>query len=493
MFKRIICIFTILALTISPLTGCNNNQQGEVIGENGGLTDPSSEPGLEGSGEENPDKGKGNVKKNKEKYPTYDVNAIEQSVTPPTFKQKDSYFMNQLDEKSLVVYSEIKSAYKKYQNEIVLTKTIPEKDLFRIMAVMYVDDPVMYMMKAQYDYFLDSNNYVYKIKLYYSMDKMSYENYKNKIDQAALEIYQTITTTYETDPEKATINDTDEGKNESNLITEEKAINIIRENCGYEILKEEKHNDNTVQGMSSVVLTMPKINSFSYAKYMTYLLRYIGIDTAVVMGKPTNEAYQKLLTTQSSCNFESADDVMRIRRKKGKSKYSVSYDFNDFCAWYIVKINDKWYHCDDFYNSLIASRNETVKDIDEDTPLTVYANDYLIAESRFFYQSDKILGDMPLCTSVQFLPSYKKGIYLLDFTEEQTISYITDVTNILKSNEVEKLIYQFETEEGYQYFTQRFDEIVRSHNENSRDIIADYKMIKIPEALSVIVNGFVYK
>lgn len=492
MFKKIICILAVLIFAVAPLAGCSGNQEEGVINENGGLNDPSASPGAEGGEEGGSGQDRGNVKKNKEKYPTYDINAVEQSVTPPTFKQKDSYFKSQLDEKSLVVYSEIKSAYNKYQNEVVLTKTIPEKDLFRIMAIMYIDDPAMYMMKAQYDYFLDANKYVYKIRLYYSMDKMSYKTYKEKIDQTALEIYQEITSSYETDPEKAVVKDTEEG-GETNLITEEKTVNIIRSDCGADVLQEEKSNDNTIQGMSVVTEAMPKVNSFSYAKYMTYLLRYMGMDAAVVIGKPTNETYQGLLTRPSACGLESYEDAARIRHKKGKSKYSVSYDFNDFCAWYIVKINDKWYHCDDYYNSLIESKNDVIAETISETPLTVFASDYLIAESRFFYQSDKILGDMPLCTSSQFLPSYRKGIYLLDFTEEQTITYITDVTNILKSNEVQKLVYQFETEEGYQYFTQHFDEIVKSHNENSKDIIADYKMIKIPEALTVVINGFVYK
>lgn len=418
------------------------------------------------------------VQANKEDtvLPTYDINAIEQSIKPVSFNIGTSYFASQLDTRNGIVYTDIRNAYSEFKPEVILSKTVTEEELFKIMSIMYIDDPEMFQMKTTYDYYLDTNGYVYKVNLYYSTTPITYTSDLDRINNSLLGLYSDVYSAYK-DPTTA---------------YEYEVVNKI-----IKLIEEIQINtsDTKILSVANYTEKSRGWSAQSLSKYLTLCMRYFGIDTATLIGRYTNETYTKDLTLPSNYDFDSYADVAEKYTKtsdeNGTTKYSVSYDYNDYAFWNIIKINDNWYHFDYSLTNYLFWNNPDFKRTE--LGLLEFVPDYTISESRLFYYSDNLLGAVPLCTSNQFQYSYRNSFYLLHHSEEQMLTYLTQIVDVLPSRNTERMVYQFVDEETYNYFINHFDDVVTAFNNDSLNKIMNYSINEYRSELTIIINNFEYR
>ena len=169
-------VLSITMLTTTLLTGCGEDVVTKV-NENGDL---SSSVELEQVDDEN------------QNLPTYDINTLEQSTNEISLSEVPSYYKQLLNERNKIIYDDIKAAYNDYKPEVILKKTCTEEELFKIISILYVDEPMLFQMKPQYDYYLDSNGYVYKLNIYYNLSQIEYNQYLNRLENKLLATYSTV-------------------------------------------------------------------------------------------------------------------------------------------------------------------------------------------------------------------------------------------------------------------------------------------------------------
>lgn len=464
---------SITMLTTTLLTGCGDDVITKV-NENGDL---SSSVELEQVDEE------------KQNLPTYDVNALEQSTTEISLTEVPSYYKQLLSEKNKIIYDDIKAAYQDYKPEVILKKSCTEEELFKIISILYVDEPILFQMKPQYDYYLDSNGYVYKINIYYNLSQIEYNQYLNRLDNKLLSIYSMVYNKIAKNnnggilDEKKGITDYDAFLTISNL---KDAISISTPTSDDKLC-------NTVIGDLT-----GKNTPFSIAKYNALAYRYIGINTSVIIGKLTNDEYSNALQNNSSGkSIESFADIKSkyttATDENGNIKYTVNFNFDDYYAWNIIEINGKWYHYDrtlPSYNSKL--QGETYLRNSNFNNLLSFVNDYTISASRMYYYSDQILGETPLCTSRAFQYSYREGYYVLSHTENQMKAFLENKIEILTTKQ-ESMSFQFEDEKTYQYFLDNLDGAVNAYNQDSLTKIISYDLIENKDMLFIYITNLKMK
>ena len=405
--------------------------------------------------------------------PIYDINSIEDSTKIIDFVEKDSYYKQFLDARNIIAYNEIRDAFNNYKTEVLLSKNITAEELFKIMTIMYLDDPMMIQMKTQYDYYLDTNEYVYKVNLYYSISEISYKSSIDKIKNDLLKSYSLITTELENNP------------------TEYNAYELILKKY-IETMPNTKDYGTTVSDFMD-----RKYTTHSFSKYLALTYRYLGLDTTVVIGKYTNDDLSQVLTKDSGFDITSYEDVKNkyttVTDEEGNKRYTVKYNFDNYVMWNLVKINDSWYHLDHLTGAYISGNDANFLNLKENSSILHYVNDYTISMSRIYYYNDVLLGSTPLCNSKQFQTSYRNNKYLLSHTEEQMLTFLTSTVQILQSRKTKSIIYQFEDEETYNYFLNNFDMVVKTYNNSTVDQIINYRIGEFRETLTIVVNDFKYK
>jgi hypothetical protein len=405
--------------------------------------------------------------------PTYDINSIEDSTKIIDFIEKDSYYKQFLDTRNMIAYNEIKDALNNYKTEVLLSKNITAEELFKIMTIMYLDDPIMFQMKTQYDYYLDSNEYVYKVNLYYSMSEISYKSSLDRIKNDLLKNYSFVT-----------------GELENNA-TEYATYQLILKNY-LEIMPNTKDYGTTVEDFLN-----GKRTNHSFSKYFALVCRYLGLDTTIIIGKYTNDNLSDILTKDSGFNISSYEDIKNkyttVTDEEGSKRYTVKYNFDNYVMWNLVKINDSWHHLDHMTGSYIAGNDANFLNLKSNSSMLHYVNDYTISMSRIYYYNDILLGSTPLCDSNQFQTSYRNNQYLLSHTEEQMLTFLTSTVQILQSRKTKSIIYQFEDEETYNYFLNNFDMVVKTYNNSTIDQIINYRIGEFRETLTIVINDFKYK
>ena len=99
---------------------------------------------------------------------------------------------------------------------------------------------------------------------------------------------------------------------------------------------------------------------------------------------------------------------------------------------------------------------------------------------------------IPECNSKIFQSSYRNGNYFLNYTAGQINVPITQKIDELVENKLTTILYQFGSEETYDIFMKKFDQIIEGYNENNGDIIQNYRLIENKETLSVLLTDLIY-
>ncbi len=412
--------------------------------------------------------------------PIYDINTIEESTENITFVKTESKYKEQLDDRCLYVYSEIKTGYESFKKDVLISKTITPEELFKIMSIINIDDPEIIQAQTKYGYSLDENGYVYKVILYYTMNESDYVSAMARIENNLLGFYSTLLKANNFEDVATAV------------IPQHKAINYYKaqffgdstEDSTIDIVKQTSKNNSVVSYLNDEKSTQ------AIAKYTALCLRYLGLECYTTIGKLTNNQYEDLITKGSN-QIESIDDVKKVTTKKDNT-FTVNYNFNDYVAWNIVKINDEWYNLD------LALSNQIILEYPQRLgvmqPLALYlVNDRTTAMTRISYYAEDILGVSPVCTSIQFQDFYRNDNYLLTHNETQMLSMLTSKISVLNSQGTEKLSFQFEDEETLNLFIDNFDSLINLYNSENINQILTYKVTDIREALIVVVDGFTYK
>ena len=477
-------VLSITMLTTTLLTGCGEDVVTKV-NENGDL---SSSVELEQVDDEN------------QNLPTYDINTLEQSTNEISLSEVPSYYKQLLNERNKIIYDDIKAAYNDYKPEVILKKTCTEEELFKIISILYVDEPMLFQMKPQYDYYLDSNGYVYKLNIYYNLSQIEYNQYLNRLENKLLATYSTVYNKILEDNEAEDENVLSEEKG----ITDYDAFCVINQETIDNAIDISKPTDDKL--CNTVLGTLTGKNTpFSIAKYNALIYRNLGINTSVVIGKLTNDEYSNALQNNASgkgitCFADVKSKYTTTTEENGNIKYTVNFNFDDYYAWNIIEINGKWYHYDKSlpsYNSMVISQNEgesgdVMTENCKFNNLLSFVNDYTISASRIFYYSDQILGEIPLCTSKAFQYSYREGYYVLSYTENQMKTYLENKIEIWATKQ-EDMYFQFEDEKTYQYFLDNLQGIINAYNQDSLTKIIGYNLTENKDMLFVYLSDLKMK
>lgn len=416
--------------------------------------------------------------------PVYDKNSTEQSVNNITLTEGESYYKTQLSDKLQFAYSEIKNGYTEYKSDVILSKTITPEELFKIISILYMDEPTLFHIKPTYTYNIDEGGYVYKVGLSYSMTLATYETYKTELNANMLSMYNSVLS----DVGKVDLKTADSGTIANAEITEYAAINYVLESLfkgRYLSIQSQTSSNGSVSSYLD-----REYSSHSVSKYLSAILRYLGVESSTTLGVFTNDELNQALTP-SDAPIATYSDVSKMTKYNGSS-YSVSLDYSGYVAWNLVKINDSWFNIDVAMNHMIGSANElTINTLQE--PLTYLINDYTISSTRMSYQSECMLGQSPICSSIEFLYSYRSGDFVLSHTEEQMTSMLTSSVYNFKSQNIKKKVYQFQDEDTLNFFLKKFDDVVVAYNNESVSKILEYEIHDFREALVIVVDGFVYK
>ena len=413
--------------------------------------------------------------------PTYDINSLSQSNTYISKEEVDSYYMQELNTRCLADYNDIKNGLNSFRKEILLTKLITEEELFRIVAIIYVDEPLMFQMASKYSYEMDEDGYISK---FYPSYTMSAEEYSRKYR----DYMDTMKTLYNSaylyeEPKSTSGFDATEYNTEMEIIE-----NYI--NCNLAL--ESESSDSNI---ASDYCTM-----YSESRKFAALARYVGLECVVKIGLPTTEHQSQLMKSSDFSVFNLSD--IHNYTHKSDNRYTVDFDFDQYCFWNSIKIEGNWYNVDLALNSLISDEykncltDDEYSDINEELyslGAAINVNDYTMSMSKIMYINDQILGLSPACTEKEFSTTYRNGTYVLKMISSQLVQYMTkEIANYENYNN-EYFFYQFEDESNFKEFLDGFDSQISSYNDINANTIVSYNLDYDYSTLTVILHNVEFK
>ena len=147
--KRIIALACSALILVTSLAGCKNDQttinpNGEIeVSEEIDTSDVVSE----------------------QEMPVYDYKNLPASNELSGKEIETSYYARELSDRNKGCYDEIYNAALTFQTEVVLSSShvVSPESLKKIMNIIYLDTPELYMLETEYSYDLDSSGNVSKI------------------------------------------------------------------------------------------------------------------------------------------------------------------------------------------------------------------------------------------------------------------------------------------------------------------------------------------
>ena len=458
--KRIIALACSALILVTSLAGCKNDQttinpNGEIeVSEEIDTSDVVSE----------------------QEMPVYDYKNLPASNELSGKEIETSYYARELSDRNKGCYDEIYNAALTFQTEVVLSSShvVSPESLKKIMNIIYLDTPELYMLETEYSYDLDSSGNVSKIYLKYVISQSDYEELNKTI-------VQTLTDT------------TSQFKYAETEYDAELSIVETIESVFY-VTKMENPDYFSGKNPTSSFFTIIRTTSgdhLAFAKAFSYYCKKIGIDSAVVVGELTNTDYAKEIGINIG-QYQGTGGA--FKETTDGTHVDVNIDYSTFYAWNIIKLNDKWYHVDVLFpKQWKEAHSEETQNIAADKlRTTLNVDDYTISQSRLFYVNEDILGLIPECNSKIFQSSYRNGNYFLNYTAGQINVPITQKIDELVENKLTTILYQFGSEETYDIFMKKFDQIIEGYNENNEDVIQNYRLIENKETLSVLLTDLIY-
>jgi len=410
--------------------------------------------------------------------PTYDTSELPSSTTLVSKEELSSYYIRKLNQRSYTDYNDIKNAANNFESEVLLTKPISSEELFQIMAIINLDDPILFQLASKYSYNLDDSGYVNKVYLSYSMSKNEYTSKYSKVLDRLQNMYSKINVS---DQDTALTSK----KSGTEYNVEQVALSLIR-------------NLNCLSSNSDSTVADDSLDMFSSTKLFNLYGRYVGLDCAIKIGQPINTDEDALLS-HGGYYYDSLSDIDKYTYSSG-NRYTVDFDFNNYCCWNVVKIENNWYNLDISLNELtreeykegLTKQQKSYEDKLDNFYFTQNTNDYFMSMSKMSYMSDELLGLSPACTSIDFMNSYRNGNLVLSMSSTQMMTYLSqEIAAYTPRTSLH--FYQFEDENTYDLFVSNFDEQIKSYSEAHNNSILSYSSNKDRKTLSVIVYDLKFK
>lgn len=417
--------------------------------------------------------------------PAYDY----QSVSKPQLLGKrdalPSYYMRQLSARSQQIYNEIYAGAMAHQKQVVLSQAVPQMVVEKIMHILFLDSPELFMLEPSFECRKNSQGNVESVRLEYNCTKAQQQKAAALFQAALSDVLMAWT-------DKTTENDVEKS--------------VLEKMSGLEFGKfRENRSDPALPQSASAydsaytALTGRKdVSSLGISKAMVYLLRQSGVDAAVVVGEFVNPAYLKSGGYPVS-DFKGADGVAR-RKLKEKNTVHVTYNYSFLYAWTTIRLNENWYHVDPVFCK-VAQNN--VRDLDGmnlpdnplcglPLPLTINVDDYTISQSRMFHISEDLLGVVPACLKHDYQVLYQSGDAVVNYTASQIPIKIESLLEDLVENKTPARVLQFCSEQTYNDFLNQFESSLNAFNKDRKDPIRSWQMLTNRQGLAVILYNFVY-
>jgi len=386
------------------------------------------------------------------KLPTYDIYNLPepQKYESSLFEEKSSYYKEQLMGNEKKAFDAIyNSASELYENvHLEREHYIEEDQMMKVMNIIFMDCPELFYLNSSYTYETvqeGTKEYVSKIYFNYSMspDKIKsllYDNAKNKPKYLGLR-----------------------GNND---------LNTINAVIG-EIETPDKYNFNSTNMYDRYH------SSITYSKLLCYWLRITGIDATVVLGDIVSD------TVTNQYIVQNKDEPFMLYTDDGHFK-TVTFNYDNYWCWPIVKIDDTWYHLDIMYNYLLSSIS-----MQPDKALW-FAPDRLMSQTRLSYINEEILGIAPVCSEKGYQISYRNNYYILPHTEKEAIQRIKE--EIIKAASTNKtaITFQFENEETLNYFINNIDEQIENFNKQYNNPIGMYEVYYSRDSLYLKIHNIIH-
>lgn len=462
--KRIIAIIAVTLAGIMCLSGCGKKEEPSSVTEYGEVEEEK---------EDTKTNNKNNVETEaRQSLPTYSPEDIAESPAleqSEAIKPEDYYYRKWLNdtEGETAAAQAIAEVYKSaqgFKEKAVLQRPISPEMVQRVMNIVFLDNPELYMLKNAYSYSVNDFGEVGEIYLEYEMSEEKYQNEEsNAIQLRASNLKKYVN-----------------GKKDVrsvvlSFIRDEKEISFqnitMNSDGGYIRDPEQMTPSSGIFGKNSV----------GAAKYTAYWLKQMGIEATVVLGEPISK-------TLENQGIKLVDDYMPFIQDNvdDAGMHHVEMNYSHYWCWNVVKIGEEWCNIDVAYAKLM----DKFQGVDE--RYFLFVPDQLMSQTRLFHMTEDILGMSPSCTEVSFMHGYQEGIYVLPHTESQMIVRIGQEISAIDQTNANMKMWQFENEESFNYFINNFEKQLDIYNENNKTPIGKIDLDVQRDLLVVTANNIVH-
>ena len=405
-----------------------------------------------------------------DQLPTYDYKNLPKS-NALSKEDYNSFYAEQLTTNMKITYDEIYNAAKEFLAETVLSKPVSPENLQKIMNIIYLDTPELFMLETDYSYDTDANGNVSKIYLKYIIEP----EYREQIMKQAVSDSSRIVSSLR--------NEDNELEVEMKLLKQMEQSRYSSKNI-QEGFTSEHYKD------SFYAMLRGTGSDIARAKYFSYFCRKAGINATIMVGELTSTNLF-VGTTYEKPAFKNVEDII-VKMVDG-SHVDVSCDYSGLYAWNIIQLNEKWYNVDTMLTSVLKEKDPYFADVDsESIRLLVNVDDYIISQSRIFYMNEDLLGLTPQCNDKNFQFKYREGKFILNYNTSQMPIIISKKLDELISKKSKSVIYQFGTEESFDLFVSIFDKSVEIYNKNNGNAIQNYAIEPHRDFLTVVIKDLIF-
>lgn len=397
--------------------------------------------------------------------PYYDITSLplpQDYKENEKFEAKSSYYKNALSSRTKQCYDEIYNASSLMDSEVALSKSVTPAELENVMNIIYLDTPELFMLDTSYGYHANSDGYIEKVYLNYAMSQEEVEEYN--LDIASLK------------PRVL------EMRNKNDYQTVTSVITFLFDTFNYEQVSLNKDGiyDYSPESLVLSGVKNGRCNSLGVSKKLSYWLRQCGINTTLSSGE----------LIISSDKFESPM-VLEYMPYKSETVdesgiYHVDLNYPTYWFWNMVEIDGNWYNLDYTYSRLL-----NVADKEIDVQSLYFVPDIVLSQTRLSYKNEDLLGISPSCTDNQYQKSYRNGKYMLTHTDVQmTMRLEQEIAQIDQTN-ARSAYYQFQDEQTFNYFLDKFEAQVSYYNDTYGDPIGSYNLVACRDALVIYINEII--
>ena len=410
--------------------------------------------------------------------PEYDYKNLEASDALD-LEPKTSYYISSYNEKEKLVFDDLCQKISECEEEISITRSITEERFKQMMNILLIDMPQYFHLAPSYSYLVDSNDNVSKVYPTYNLKKEDYKEILEEFDSSSTSFINSLKEKTQYDAEIEIINQV-----ATNNLSTEFSVSESTSNGKY------KFSGNPTTTLFGS-LNLGTLNSASMSKLFTYYCRKLGIESSCIIGEITDNELKSVYGGDYK-SFQSPDKATSLSRNGNKT--TVSIDTDSFYHWNIVKINNKWYHVDLYYQSVFNTylREKCPSSIGDSFLLFVNMPDSFASNSRLYHYNESVLGMLPSCDSQVFQYSYRTGAYFPSYNNSQIAVAINSLISSVASSGTQSFSIQMADQNTYDLFLDNFDKLLNQYNDNNKQPIRNYEIIENKASYSIIIHDINY-